>query len=187
MKWSKRVDLMADITQEEIDIYKKGSTHCIQKETYLADIYDEENSDFIMAKQTNTMIIILKGNIPFNYNNILLMKSVIKGYLFNNQNISKIHVIVSPKIPYTSILSFLTVAAPMLYKYIGRKIIIHNYNIYKDITKKAPSILKALPESIKKKIIIDGNKYFYIENLSFIYKTIDGLYVLTMKRRNKCD
>lgn len=185
MKWSERVDLMADITQEEIDIYEKGSTRCIKKEAYLADIYNEENSDFIMAKQTNTMIIILKGNIPFNDYNMMHMKSIMKGYLLSNQNISKIHVIISPKIPYASILSFLTVAVPMLYKYIGRKIIIHNYNTYKNITKKAPSILKALPDSIKKKIIIDGTKYFYIENLSFIYKTIDGLYVLTMKRRNK--
>lgn len=183
MKWSKRVDLMADITQEELDIYEKGPMRCAKKEISLADIYNEENSDLLMTKQTNTMVIILKGNIPFNDYNIMHMKSIMKGYLLNNQNISKIHIVVSPKIPYVNILCFLKDIVPLLYKYIGRKIIVHHYNAFKKISRRIPSMLKALPRSIQNKIIIDGSDYFYIENFLFIYKMVDGLYVLTLKRK----
>lgn len=182
MKWRERVDLMADITQEEIDIFDKGKPHSSYKEISIASTYDNDQSDFIITKQTNTMILILKGYISCNTTNINTITSVLKVYLLNNPNIQKVHVIVSPKISYDTILNFLIVAVPLLSKYIKKKIIVHHYNTLKLISKRVPSILNALPSYIKKRIIIDGSRGVTIGHMNFLYIMMDGMYVLTVRR-----
>ena len=182
MKWRERVDLMSDIAQEEIDIFEKGKSHSPYKEISIASEYDNDQSDFIITKQTNTMIIILKGYIPFNTTNVNNMTSVLKVYLLNNQNIQKVHVVISPKISYDTILSFLMIAVPLLSKYIKKKIVVHHYNTLKLISKRIPSILNALPSYIKKRIIIDGSRGVTIGHMNFLYIMMDGMYVLTVRR-----
>lgn len=183
MKWRERVDLMADITQEEIDIFEKGKPHSTYKEISIASEYDNDQSDFIITKQTNTMILILKGYIPFNTANVNNMTSVLKVYLLNNQNIQKVHVVISPKVSYDTILNFLMIAVPLLSKYIKKKIVVHHYNTLKLISKRVPSILNALPSYIKKRIIIDGSRGVTIGHMNFLYIMMDGMYVLTVRRR----
>lgn len=182
MKWRERIDLMADITQEEIDTFENGSAHYPYKEISIASAYDNDQSDFIITKQTNTMIIILKGYIPFNTTNVNTMISILKVYLLNNPNIQKVHVIVSPKISYDTILNFLIVAVPLLSKYIKKKIVVHHYNTLKLISKRIPSILNALPSYIKKRIIIDGSRGVTIGHMNFLYIMMDGMYVLTVRK-----
>ena len=182
MKWRERVDLIADITQEEIDIFEKGKSHSPCKEICIASAYDNDQSDFIITKQTNTMIIILKGYISFNTTNIDTITSVLKVYLLNNQNIQKVHVVISPKVSYHMILSFLMIAVPLLSKYIKKKIVVHHYNTLKLISKRIPSILNALPSYIKKRIIIDESRGVTIGHMNFLYVMMDGMYVLTVRR-----
>ena len=129
------------------------------------------------------MIIILKGYIPFNTANVNNMTSVLKVYLLNNQNIQKVHVVISPKVSYDTILSFLMIAVPLLSKYIKKKIVVHHYNTLKLISKRVPSILNALPSYIKKRIIIDGSRGVTIGHMNFLYVMMDGMYVLTVRRR----
>ena len=191
MKWRERV-IDANAGKSKADLTRMLGKSNIGESLLMLDNvdyaciinyeYDNDQSDFIITKQTNTMIIILKGYISFNTTNIDTITSVLKVYLLNNQNIQKVHVVISPKVSYGAILSFLMIIVPLLSKYIKKKIVVHQYNTLKLISKRIPSILNALPSYIKKRIIIDGSRGVTIGHMNFLCVMMDGMYVLTVRR-----
>lgn len=166
MKWREQVDLMANTTEEELNLIKKLAIHHTSIKEVPGSDYEPSMS---MLVQTNTMIIIFRCNeesYTITPNNIEFIAAAIKTYLIKILNISKVHIIL-PDMPYDKILSFLTTIVPLIYRYTKRKITVHHYNLYKHISKRAPSVLNALPLYIKKRIIVNGSKWVTIGHLDF--------------------